>query len=124
MTEGGNDQNGKRYDLEARTEKFARDVRAFVRLLPRTLSNRADVPQVVRSSGSVAANYLEANEALSKKDFLMRVKISRKESKETRLFLRLVYTADRPELERQRQALEQEATELMNILSAILRNSE
>jgi len=58
--------------------------------LPRTVSNIKDVRQLVRASGSVAANWIEADEALSKKDFLMRVKICREESKESRLFLRLV----------------------------------
>ncbi len=72
------------YDLEDRTYEFARRVRAFVKQLPRTICNTEDVKQVVRSSGSVGANYIEANEALSKKDFRMRVRISRKESKETR----------------------------------------
>lgn len=113
-----------RYDLESRTEQFALRVRAFVRLLPRTISNREDVSQLVRASGSVAANYIEANEALSKKDFSLRLKISRKEAKESRLFLRLVDTRSRAELDAERLALEKEATELLAILSAILRNSE
>lgn len=69
-------------DLEDRTFQFAESVRAFVKLLPRTVSNGEDVRQLVRASGSVAANWIEADEALSKKDFLMRVKICRKEAKE------------------------------------------
>jgi four helix bundle protein len=73
-------------DLEDRTVEFAQSVRAFVKQLPRTVSNTEDVKQLVRSSGSVAANWIEADEALSKKDFLMRVKICRKEAKESRLF--------------------------------------
>jgi four helix bundle protein len=77
-------------DLEDRTFEFAQSVRAFVKQLPRTVSNTEDVKQLVRASGSVAANWIEADEALSKKDFLMRVKICRKEAKESRLFLRLV----------------------------------
>lgn len=71
---------GPRYDLEERTYLFAKRVRAFVKTLPRTVCNQEDVRQVVRASGSVGANYIEANEALSKKDFRMRIKISRKES--------------------------------------------
>ena len=58
--------------------------------LPKTIGNAEDVRQLVRASGSVAANWIEADEALSKKDFLMRVKICRKEAKESRLFLRLL----------------------------------
>ena len=79
-------------DLEDRTFEFARSVRAFVKELPRTISNSEVVRQLVRASGSVAANWIEADEALSKKDFLMRAKICRKEAKESRLFLRLVET--------------------------------
>jgi four helix bundle protein len=73
--------NSKQYDLEDRTLDFAKDVRAFVKKLPKTLSNLEDGKQLVRSSGSVGANYIEANEALSKKDFRMRIKICRKEAK-------------------------------------------
>lgn len=80
----------KKYDLEERTFEFARDVRAFVKSLTRSIANIEDAKQVIRSSGSVGANYIEANEALSKKDFKMRIKISRKEAKESRYWLRLV----------------------------------
>jgi hypothetical protein len=76
------------YDLEDRTLAFARRCRAFVRRLPRTVANAEDAKQLVRASGSVGANYIEANEALSKKDFRMRVKI-RKEAKEARYWTRL-----------------------------------
>jgi four helix bundle protein len=65
--------NLKQYDLEDRTFEFARDVRAFVKVLPKTLSNIEDGKQLIRSSGSVGANYIEANESLSKKDFIMRI---------------------------------------------------
>jgi len=85
---------GRQYDLEERTYEFARCVRAFVKRLPRTIRNTEDVKQVVRSSGSVGANYIEANEALGKKDFRMRIRISRKESKETRYWLRLEFVSD------------------------------
>lgn len=68
------------YDLEERTFIFAKDVRVWIKTIPNTLANLEDTKQLVRSSGSVGANYLEANESLSKKDFLMRVKISRKEA--------------------------------------------
>src|SRR5437867_5996686 len=77
-------------DLEDRTFQFAESVRAFMKQLPRTLANTEDVRQLVRASGSVAANWIEADQALSKKDSLMRVKICRKEAKESRLFLRLL----------------------------------
>src|ERR1051325_77801 len=65
-------------DLEERTFLFAQEVRSFVKSLPRTIGNTEDARQLIRASGSVAANWIEANEALSKKDFLLRAKISRK----------------------------------------------
>ena len=76
--------NPKQYNLEERTLKFAKQVRAFVKKISRTISNIEDGKQLVRASGSVGANYIEANESLSKKDFVMRIKISRKEAKESR----------------------------------------
>src|SRR5437588_3545886 len=83
------DDGAKPRDLEDRI-LFAESVRAFVKRLPRTIGNIEDVRQLVRASGSVAANWIEADEALSKKDFLVRAKICRKEAKESRLFLRLI----------------------------------
>ena len=121
MSESG---ENKPYDLEERTFAFAREVRAFIKLLERTIGNVEDAKQVVRSSGSVAANYIEANEALSKKDFRMRIKIGRKEAKESRLWLRLLDTEGRPEARARQERLCQEAQELMNILGAIFRKSE
>lgn len=111
------------FDLEQRTFVFAKRVRGFAKQLPKTICHHCDVPQLIRSSGSVAANYIEANEALSKKDFLMRIKISRKEAKESILWLRLL---DPPEgeLSAARHELVQEATELMKIFGAIVRRSE
>jgi len=79
----------KIYDLEDRTRKFAINVRKFLKKLPKTVSNMENGKQVVRSSGSVGANYIEANEALSKKDFKMRIKISRKEAKESSYWLKI-----------------------------------
>ncbi len=111
------------FDLEERTYQFARRVRAFVRSLPRTIANIEDAKQVIRSSGSVGANYIEANEALSKKDFVMRIKISRKEAKESTYWLRLIMTAGTTEIEQERDALIQESVELMKIFGAILRDS-
>jgi four helix bundle protein len=118
------DEQPRQYDLEDRTCEFAKDVRAFVRQLPRTLANMEDVKQVVRASGSVGANYIEANEALGKKDFAMRIKICRKEAKESRFFRRLVFTEGSSELERMRSDLVQEATELMPIFGSIVRKIE
>ena len=112
--------NSRQYDLEDRTLNFAKDVRYFVKNLQKTISNIEDGKQLIRSSGSVGANYIEANEALSKKDFLMRIKICRKESKESRYWLRLVETNGLSALEADRGKLTKESQELMNIFGAIL----
>src|SRR5471030_2844683 len=111
-------ETSKPYDLEERTFLFAKKVRAFVKRLPRTICNLEDVKQLVRSSGSVGANYIEANESLGKKDFMMHVKISRKEAKESRYWLRLVETNDTADLNKEVEELIQESTELMNIFGA------
>ena len=116
--------NSKQYDLEKRSFEFAKRVRKFLKQLPRSISNSEDSKQLARSSGSVGANYIEANESLSKKDFVMRIKISRKEAKESQHWIKLLDTGDKIELENERKILLQEAIELMLILSAIMRKSE
>jgi hypothetical protein len=83
VNSGSNDSSHAKpiYDLEERTYQFAKAVRIFVKTLPKTIANIEDGKQVIKASGSVGANYIEANEALSKKDFKMRIKICRKEGK-------------------------------------------
>ncbi|HLP59067.1 MAG TPA: four helix bundle protein [Candidatus Deferrimicrobium sp.] len=115
-------RNEKKYDLEERTFEFARDVRRFVKKLTKTLANIEDGRQLIRSSGSIGANYIEANESLSKKDFLMRIKISRKEAKESRFWLRLLDV--QAELEKEHSYLFNESVEITNIFGAILRKTE
>jgi four helix bundle protein len=122
MTE--KNKHSKPYDLEDRTLEFAKRVRKFVKLLPKTIANQEDGRQLIKASGSVGANYIEANESLGKKDFRMRVKISRKEAKESRYWLRLVDTENDKELEIERGYLIQESTELMNIFGSILQKSK
>ncbi len=92
--------------------------------MPKTISNVEDGKQVIRSSGSVGANYREANESLSKKDFLMRIKISRKEAKESAYWLRLIHETNNLKNADTAKNLIQEATELTKILSAILEKSK
>jgi four helix bundle protein len=75
--------NLKHYDLEERTLKYTKNVILFTNLLPKTPANTEIIKQVIRSSGSIGANYIEANESLGKKDFAMRIRICRKQSKET-----------------------------------------
>ena len=118
-------QNSKpQYDLEERTFQFAKAVRLFTKTLPKTIANIEDGKQVIRSSGSVGANYREANESLSKKDFFMRIKISRKEAKESAYWLRLIHETNDLENADTAQNLIQEATELIKILSSILEKSK
>lgn len=78
-----NEKNTKKYDLEECTYNFAKSVIGLTGLVKKSIPNNEVIKQLVRSSGSVEANYIEANEALSKKDFAMRIKICRKESKES-----------------------------------------
>lgn len=108
-------QNSKQFDLEDRTYKFAKDCRDYLKALENSLENMEDQKQLLRSSGSVAANYIEANESLSKKDFVHRIKICRKETKESILWLRLLQNDS---------GLINEATELMKIFGAILEKSK
>ncbi len=115
--------NSKRYDLEDRTFAFAKRVIAFIRNLPKTIANIEVMKQLVRASGSVGANYIEANGAVSRNDFKYRIKICRKEAKESRYSLRLLELRD-AEQEEKRQALVQEATELMKIFGSILQKSK
>jgi|SRR3990167_4447127 len=106
------------YDLEDRSRTFAMKVRDYVNKLPRNISNIEYGKQLIRSSGSVGANYIEANESLSKKDFVMRIKISRKEAKESEYWLSLAEPKESYILDR--QSLIQEAIELRKIFGAIV----
>lgn len=118
------EDRAKPRDLEDRTFLFAESVRAFVKQLPRSVGNAEDVRQLVRASGSVAANWVEADEALSRKDFLMRVKICRKEAKESRLFLRLLDPGLTKSTAITRDMLSSEARELVLIFSAIISKAQ
>ena len=114
----------KEYDLEERTYKFAKRVRAFLKCVPRSVENIEDTKQLVRASGSVGANHLEVNGALGKNDFLMRMRMSRKEAKESRYFIRLIDPGNDDDVQEEQKELVQEAKELVSILSAILKKSE
>ncbi len=114
----------KKYDLEDRTLQFAIDCRMFLKKLPKTISNQEDGKQLVRSSGSVGANYIEANESLSKKDFVYRIKICRKEAKESSYWLKIIKATNLIEFEKINIVLIQEAEELKKIFSSILEKSK
>ncbi len=112
-----------KYDLEERTLKFARSVRLLFKGIPLNARNIDDIRQCTRSSGSVGANYREANSALGKKDFLMRIRICRKEAKETGYWLELIEISGK-DAEDCRKFLLQESHELVLIFGAILKNSK
>jgi len=109
--------NNKFYDLEERTFKFSQDIIRYVRTLPKTVSNIEIGKQLIRSGCSVGSNYIEANESLGKKDFFMRIRICKKEAKESRYWLRLSETNEDQLKEKAR--LIQETNELMKIYGSI-----
>jgi len=118
-------QNSKPvYDLKERTFQFAKAVRLFVKTLPKTIANIEDGKQLIKASASVGANYIEANESLGKKDFLMRIKISRKEAKESVYWLRLINETNKLKNADEALSLIQAANELKKIFSSILTKSK
>lgn len=112
----------KPYDLEERTYLFAKNCRIYVRKLPKTISTLKDGKQLVRSSGSVGANYIEANEKLGDKDFLFKIKTSRKEAQESKYWIRLLQELN-PDYRENSISLFEEADELRKIFSAIISKS-
>jgi four helix bundle protein len=114
----------KIYDLEERTALFAERVRNFCLKLPKNAANGEYIPQLIRSGSSPGANYIEANESIGDKDFKMKIKTCRRESKESAYWLRLVITDGTPEQENERKYLRQEAKEFILIFTAILKKRE
>ncbi len=114
--------NKSTYDLEERTLKFAKRINEYVRKLPKTITNMENGKQLIRSGGSVGANYIEANESLGRKDFMMRIKICKKETKESRYWLILAEPSKDSILER--EDLIRESVELMKIFGSILEKSK
>ncbi len=108
----------KVYDLESRTLAFAKSIRHFITKLDKSILNIDDAKQLIRSSGSIAANYIEANESITKREFIHRANISKKEAKETQLWLSILVI---PALmEDARVTLLKESIEITKILGAIL----
>jgi len=117
-----NSKTEKVYDLEERTFKFAKSAIGYFRKIPKTISNIEIAKQGIRSSGSVGANFIEANEALSKKDFIMRIKICRKEAKETIYWAKLSECLEI--VTEEKNTIIREATELMKIFGSIIEKSK
>ena len=116
------EEKNKIYDLEERTALFAESIRDFVFKIPRNVANIEYSKQLIRAGSSPGANYIEANENLGEKDFKMKIKICRKEAKETAYWLRLVILDSSENMENERKSLRQEAIELKLIFTAILKN--
>lgn len=106
-------------NLEERTESFSKRIINLCKELPKDRINNQLVSQIIRSACSVGANYREANEALGKKDFIHRLRISRKEAKETSYWLELIKEAN-IDIKDRMADLFQETKEIRNILSAII----
>lgn len=113
----------KKYDLEQRTLEFSKRIIKLCKALPRNSVNFKLIDQVIRSGTSIGANYIEANESLSKKDFVHRMRISRKEAKETIYWLNLIQEAN-SELEKRMKDILSETIELKKILSSIIEKSQ
>ena len=127
MTNKSSNPNGESdgrvsFDLEERTAVFGEAVIHFARAVPRNPVTLPLIDQIVRSGTSVAANYCEADDAVSKKDFKNKIGTCRKESRETKLWLRMLATAE-PELKIEARRLWQKAKELHLIFAAIWRKS-
>ena len=120
-----NSQNLKQksYDLEERTLEFAKRIIRLCKSFPKDTINRELASQLVRAGGSVGANYREANDALSKKDFIHRMWITRREAKECYYWLQLTMEAN-PELRKPTESLLKEAEELKKIFSSIIAKSQ
>ena len=111
----------KYVDLEQRTEKFSLDVRDFCLKCKKDVINIEYIKQLVRSAGSVGANSIEANDSLGNRDKKMKVRISKKEAKESLYWLKHVLVHDDTALHELRNNLISEARQLMLIFAAILR---
>ena len=108
----------KQYDLIERTAKFGENIIGFVRGLTNDFVNKSLASQLVRSSTSIGANYMEADVAESRKDFFHKIGICRKESKETLHWLRMIAKSE-PSRQAECRKFWQEAKELTLIFSSI-----
>ena len=112
----------KIYDLEERTGKFGENILEFAKKIPKTIITTPLIGQIVRSGTSVGSNYCEADCAESRKDFEHKLGICKKESKETKHWLRMITSAV-PELKEEARKLWKESNELQLIFIAIINKS-
>ncbi|MCX5858702.1 MAG: four helix bundle protein [Proteobacteria bacterium] len=118
MTNNKNNSTGKTYDLEERTAEFGEDVILFLKSLDNNEINKVLIGQLCRSATSIGANYMEADAAGSKKDFIYKILLCKKESKESKHWLRMIAKAN-PGKIADCQKFRQEAQELTLIFSSI-----
>ncbi len=118
------DESHYKSDIEERSFQFSKAVRLFAKTLPRTIANVEDEKQLVNASGCAGANYIEASEALSNKDFVVRTKISRKKVRESRYWLRLINETNELDNAGEARILIQEADELERLLSSVIERSK
>ena len=114
----------RQFDLEDRTYGFAKRCRDYSKMILKTQANVEYSRQLIRASGSTAANYIEANEAISDKDFIFRIRICRKEVKESRLWLKLTEPGKEKKVQEEQIYLVGEATELLKIFTSIINKKE
>jgi four helix bundle protein len=126
MNSSQSDPTGSQHanELEERAFQFAKAVRLFIRKMPKTMTAIEDEKQLVCASGCAGANYIEANEALSSKDFIVRAKISRKKVKESRYWLRLINETNELVNAEEARTLIREADELEKMLTSIVERSK
>lgn len=117
------EKNPKKYDLEKRTLEFGKRVIRLSKALPKNTVNYTLISQLTRSGTSLGANYREANETETKKDFLFRMRICRKEGKETIYWLNLIIEAN-PALSERIKPLLEETLELVKIFATIIQKSK
>jgi four helix bundle protein len=110
----------QKFDLEERTARFGESVIAFAKKIPRNPVTVSLISQVVRSGTSIGANYCEADDAVSKKDFRNKIGTCKKEARETKYWLRMIGGAE-PDMKEDARVLWQEAKELHLIFASILR---
>ena len=122
MTKESMDDMSSKYDLEERTACFGEDVLRFAKKISQNPVNLPLISQLIRAATSVGANYCEADDGVSKKDFRNKIGICRKEAKESKHWLRMVATVN-DDLKTEARALWQEAKELNLIFSQIFRSS-
>jgi len=111
----------KIYDLQERTLVFAKRVRDYCLRLPKNAPNNEYIPQLIRAGSSPGSNYIEANETIGDKDFKMKIKTCRRESKESSYWLNLTITGGSSELENEREWLKDEARQFVLIFNSMLK---